>query len=239
MVVTPLVLGWSTSPWAAAAPSADVVALADEATMTAAGRDLFYDHEPRLLGATDYSGRCPQGAVGCYSAAATSIVVYEPADERLHGWVVTVAAHEMLHAAYDSLNPTDRREVDALLAETVAALGPDDPLLAQVELSVADREQARTSEQFAYVGTQVAEIDPRLEEVYAQFLGDRQVVVRAYTSTSTLLVSMTAELAVQQQVLDQLETQGRSVEAAAQRSTVDSLVDDIVTLQAQVALVGR
>ncbi len=233
-----LVLGWSVSPWAAAAPPGDVVELADEATMTAVGRDLFYGQEPRLLDAADYAGRCPQGAVGCYSAAASSIVVYRPDDERLHGWVLTVAVHEMLHAAYDSLSPADRHEVDALLGATVAALDPDDPLLVQVELSVAGREEARTSEQFAYVGTQLAQVDPRLEAVYARFLDDRQAVVRAYTSTSALLVSMTTQVAAQQQVLDRLEAQGRTVEAAAQRSAVDGLVDDIVTLQAQITLAG-
>ncbi len=239
VVATAVGLGWSASPWAAAAPPTDIVSLADEATMTAVGRDLFFRHEPQLLDAADYAGLCPPGAAGCYSAAATSIVVYRPEDERLHGWMLTVAVHEMLHAAYDSLSVAEHREVEALLAATVAALGPDDPLPVQVELSVAGREESRASEQFAYVGTQVAHVAPDLEAVYARFLDDRQAVVRAYTSASTFVASMTADLAAQQQILDRLETQGRTAEAATQRAAVDGLVDDVVALQAQITLAGR
>ena len=237
-VVTVFALTWSASPGAAADPSADAVALADEATMTDAGRDLFYGHDPRVLDADTFAGRCPRGAAGCYSAAAAAIVVYEPADERLHGWVVTVAVHEMLHAAFDSLSPADRRDVEALLASTVAALSPDDPLLVQVEASVDGREQSRATELFAYVGTQVPQVDPRLEEVYARFLDDRQAIVHAYTSTSALLASLAAELSAQQLVLDQLLTEGRTAEAVAQRSVVDDLTDDIVMLHAQITLTG-
>ena len=227
---------WTASPWATTSPPADVAALADEATMTDTGKDLFYGNDPRLLGAADFSGQCPPQASGCYNPALASIVVYQPADERLHGWVVTIATHEMLHAAYESLSPDDRRDVDALLTATVATLSPADPTLAQIDASVGDHEQSRATEQFAYVGTQVPQVDPRLEEVYARFLDDRQAVVAAYTSTVRLLSTMAAEISVQQQVLAQLEADGPAAEAAAQRSLVDSLLADLGTLQDQLEL---
>jgi len=233
LVVTALAFAaWSAR--ATTPPSAQVVALAEEATMTDAGKALFYGTDPEVLDAATFAGRCPAGAVGCYSA--TSIVVYEPADARLHGWVVTVAAHEMLHAAYDSLSPDDRRQVDVLLAATVARLDPDDVLLAQVDASVGEYEQSRTSEQFAYVGSQLADIDPQLEQVYARFLTDRQAVVHAYTSTSSLLVSMAAQHTTEQHVLELLEAQGRTGDALGQRTVVDSLALDIATLHEQVVI---
>ena len=236
MGVVAFALSWSSSPWATAHPPADVAALADEATMTDAGRDLFYHNDPQLLDAADFPGRCPAHASGCYNRALSSIVVYEPADDRLHGWVVTTAAHEMLHAAYDSLSPSDRRDVDQLLASAVATLSPDNPVLAQIDASVGDHEQSRSTEQFAYLGTEAPTLDPRLEEVYARFLADRQTVVSAYLYTATTLATMATELQYRQQSLTQLETEGRTAEAAEQRSAVSYLSDDLAMLQNQLTV---
>ncbi|MCL2423641.1 MAG: hypothetical protein FWD11_07100 [Micrococcales bacterium] len=224
---------WSGRPDAEPAPQ--VVALASEATMTELGRALFYAHHPQVLDAAGFAGRCPDGAVGCYSAGATSIVVYEPDDQRLHGWVVTVAAHEMLHAAYSSLDEAERHDVDKLLALTMDALAPDDPLRFQVEASVDGHEDSRRTEQFAYIGTQVAQVDPRLEAVYARYFADRQVVVGAYTTTGSMLAAMNADLAAQREVLGRLEAQGLTSDAEAQRDRVDVLVEDIGMLQAQIS----
>ncbi|MCL2090950.1 MAG: hypothetical protein FWH11_06975 [Micrococcales bacterium] len=231
-------LHWSGSPWATTSPTADVVALADEATMTDTGKKMFFGNDPRLLDADDFPGQCPPHAAGCYDPAVGSIVVYQPADERLHGWVVTAATHEMLHAAYDSLSPSDRDAVAALLAATVATLSPDDPTLAQIDASVGDREQIRTTEQFAYIGTQVTQVDPRLEDVYARFLDDRQVVVDAYTTTTTLLSDMAIQLIAQQQILVYMEAEGSAADIAAQRTVVDSLSADVTLLRDQLAVAG-
>ncbi|MCL2466882.1 MAG: hypothetical protein FWF21_06420 [Micrococcales bacterium] len=239
VVVAAVLALWSGRP--SSEPDAQVAALAAEATMTQVGQQLFYAHHPQVLDAAEFAGRCPARAVGCYSAGAGSIVVYEPEDERLHGWVVTVASHEMLHAAYDSLDDEDRRAVDALLDVTMAGLGVDDPLRAQVEASVDGREDTRRTEQFAYIGSQVAGVDPRLEAFYGRFFDDRQAVVHAYTSTGSLLVALNADLAGQREVLKHLQSQGRTSEAVAQRGVVDSLAQDIGTLQTQMsgAVVSR
>ena len=240
MVVAVAALVGPARSWETARPSAAAVALADEATMTDTGKDLFYSNHPQLLDATHFPGHCPKGSGGCYSAATASIVVYQPTDERLHDEVITTAVHEMLHAAYASLSPADRHDVDQLLTSAVATLSPDDPTLLQIDGSVAldDHEQSRSTEQFAYIGTQVTQVDPRLDKVYARFLADRQSVVRAYTSTTTLLVTMSAQLSAQQQILAQMEAEGRTEEAATQRAVVDSLTDDLATLQSQMSPTG-
>lgn len=238
LLTVAVALNWWEGPWATASPPADVVALADEATMTTSGQDVFFDNDPRLLGADEFPGQCPAHAAGCYNPAAATIVVYEPADERLHGWVVTAATHEMLHAAYDSLSPSDRDDIDTLLASAVATLRSDDPVLAQIEASVGDSERHRATEQFAYVGTQVASVDPRLEEIYARFLDDRQAVVGSYTATRTLLSDMVAQMIAQEQVLTYLEAKGSAAEIAAQRAVVESLSADLDLLQDQLAVAG-
>ncbi|MGY4644516.1 hypothetical protein [Cellulomonas sp. URHB0016] len=67
-------------------PTAEVVALADEAHLTDEGRQLLYGARPELLGASAFAGRCGgghavrppehEGAVGCYQPGDGSIVVY-------------------------------------------------------------------------------------------------------------------------------------------------------------------
>ncbi|MCL2848695.1 MAG: hypothetical protein FWE61_01460 [Micrococcales bacterium] len=187
IVAVGVAFSWSAAPWVHPAASVDVADLASDAAMSPTGRQLFYDNDPQLLGDDGFTDHCPEGSSGCYNAAERSIVVYRYPDQRLRGLVVTAAAHEMLHVAYESLSPAERREVDQLLASVVRSLDPDDPVLEQVAWSVGDREQVRGTEHFAYVGTQVAYLDPRLEEVYARFFDDRQVVVQTYTTTMRLV----------------------------------------------------
>ncbi|MCL2668661.1 MAG: hypothetical protein FWF02_13345 [Micrococcales bacterium] len=187
VVAVGVAVNWSTAPWVHPGGSVDVGDLAQEAAMSSTGQQLFYANDPQVLGDDEFTAHCPEASGGCYDAAARSIVVYRYPDQRMHGLVVTVAAHEMLHAAYETLSPAERSEVDQLLWQVVEALDPDDPLLEQVAWSVGDREQVRGTEHFAYVGTQVADLAPRLEEVYGRFFDDRQVVVRAYTTTMRAL----------------------------------------------------
>ncbi len=238
LLAVSVALSWSTGPWATASPPADVMALADEATMTETGKDVFFDNDPRLLDADDFPGQCPAHAAGCYNPAVGTIVVYQPADERLHGWVITATTHEMLHAAYDSLSPDDRDGIGALLASAAAALSPDDPVVAQIDASVGSREEHRATEQFAYLGTQVPHLDPRLEQVYARFLNDRQVVVGSYTATRTLLSDMVVRLATQEQILASMEAEGSASAIATQRAVVESLSADLALLEDQLAVAG-
>ncbi|NKY40670.1 hypothetical protein HGA02_14395, partial [Cellulomonas septica] len=172
-----------------APPSAEVVALADAAHLSAEGRDLFYDARPQILGADEFAGKCDRAgsaptdggaAVGCYHSDAGVIVIYRPGDERLHGFVVETAAHELLHAAWDRLSAGDRERIVPALEAALASVPADDPLHLQVAGSVGDRPELRATELFAYVGTTVwrdGGLDAGLEDTYARFITDRAALV--------------------------------------------------------------
>ncbi|GIG20793.1 hypothetical protein Cch01nite_15170 [Cellulomonas chitinilytica] len=198
-------------------PTAEVVALAGEAHLTDEGRELLYGARPELLGAAAFAGRCDDGhaagavahdgAVGCYKPGDESIVVYVPADARLHGFVVETVAHETLHAAWNRLSPADQMVVTPLLEAEVAALAPDDPMRAQIDGSVGTHLESRPTELFAYVGTQLwrdGGLAPALEAVYARFVVDRAALVAVHTG-----------------FLSQLDTMRTDIEAAY-RTLVDS-----------------
>lgn len=232
-------------------PSADVVALADEAFLSDAGRELFFGARPEVLGADEFAGRCarhaalvlPTGAVGCYRHGPTpSIVVYAPADPRLRGAVVETVAHETLHAAWETLDAHERADLTVLLEAELAALPADARIHEQVAGSVGDRPEARATELFAYVGTQVwrdGGLDAGLEEVYARFVADRAALVAVHTGWRGMLEGMRADIEAAQRAVaerhqtvaqDRARFEGDSASVAFYRQSYEEKVAEVASM---------
>ena len=202
-------------------PTPEVAALADEMFLTDQGRDLLYMAQPELLGAAEFAGRCDRGAdavgqtggaVGCYHSTAGGIetggriVIYQPADARLRGFVVETAAHELLHAAWADLAPDERATATTALEGVVAGVDPADDLHEQLAGSVGPYPQNRPTEMFAYVGTQVWQpggLDPVLEALYGRYVADRESLVAVHTAFTQQIDAMTAEVTAAQEALNQ------------------------------------
>lgn len=178
----------------------DIPALADAAFMSDEGRAIFYDARPQIVDVKQVADLCEKphsegGRAevesleigGCYIGDGTgdgAIVLAAPADSRLAHGLVTVAAHEMLHAAWDRMGLLEKEDLVPLLEAEVAALDAGNPIHDQISWSVGGHERARPTELFAYVGTQVwrdGGLDPRLEEIYGRFISDRAGLVAVYT----------------------------------------------------------
>ncbi|WP_456789798.1 hypothetical protein [Cellulomonas sp. P5_C5] len=190
-------------------PSAEVVALADAAHLSAEGRELLYGTRTEILGIDEFAGRCrdvgvspvvrTDGAVGCFNSQNDSIVVYAPADPRLRGFVVETVAHETLHAAWDVLDTAEQARLTTLLESVVASVPADDDLHEQLAGSVGGHGENRPTELFAYVGTQVwrdGGLDPELEAVYARFVADRAALVAVHTGWVAVLDESSAAIQV-------------------------------------------
>lgn len=199
----------------APAPSPEVVGLADTAHLSNEGRNLFYGTRPQVLGATAFVGKCAEtqaqhttsasSAVGCFQEHANSIVLYEPADPRLHWTVVESAAHETLHAAWALLSAAERAQLTPSLEAAVSSLAPDDPIHGRISASVGAHPENRPTELFAYVGTTVwraGGLDLQLEAVYTRFISDRAALVAVHTGGQALLGAMGADLQALQKQLD-------------------------------------
>lgn len=235
------------------APTPALVALGDEAFLTDAGRDLLYLSQAELLGAADFAGRCDDrgwlgasavpladGTVGCYWPDDGSIVVYRPDDERLHGSVVETVAHEVLHAAWDTLTRDEQAVATALLAVEVAALDPADPVHEQIAGSVGDHPEATATEHFAYLGTQVwrdGGLDPQLERLYARFVADRGALVGVHTAWTGRLDDLEAEITAAQEGFEQRYTADAQTRAqhAADTATVQAYRELLDAKDAEVA----
>ncbi|MGV8966896.1 MAG: hypothetical protein ACOH2F_11515 [Cellulomonas sp.] len=239
----------------APAPSADVVALADAAHLSDDGRNLFYGTRPQVVGAAAFAGRCvdplAQGAmsagsaVGCFLAGENSIVLYAPADPRLHWSVVEAAAHETLHAAWAGLSTAERDQLTPLLEVELAARAADDPIRERITASVGQHPEGRPTELFAYVGTTIwraGGLDPTIEAVYARFVSDRAALAAVYTGGRDLLTAMSAEVqAASQAVADveaananhQAQLTADTASAAYYRQAYDTKVAEVAAMPAR------
>lgn len=189
-------------------PSPEVAALADRMALTASARDVFFRTEPELVGdeiltlcAGAHGGETAPSpdteggdgdavTLGCYRPSTDRMYLFEPGDERLAGFTVTFAAHELLHAVYGRMSPEQQREVDALVAAEVARIPEGDPVLAQIDASVGEDETRRGNEQFAYLGSQVqldGGFSPELEALYAETFADRPALVGVHSASIALL----------------------------------------------------
>lgn len=194
--------------------TSDIAALARQSFLTDKGREVFYATSPRLLGdevATTCSS--PDGsegdgivAVGCYAGweGAGRIYVFQPGDERLAGSMVTTAAHELLHAIYDRMDPAGQARIDELVAVEAVRIAPDDPTLQQIEWSVGGDERNRGTELFAYLGSQVmfdGGFAPELESIYAEWFTDRSALVGVYRTSLAQLDEFVAQVEAAMQML--------------------------------------
>ncbi|NYI58222.1 hypothetical protein [Cellulomonas soli] len=213
-------------------PTAEVVALADAAYLSAEGRDLFFGTTPQVLDAATFGDRCtdspaaigvPAGAaVGCYLPSEHSIVLYRPADARLQGYVVETAAHETLHAAWELLGDDEQGQLNTLLEAEVATLATDDPIHEQIAGSVGTHPENRPTELFAYVGTQVwrdGGLAPALETVYARFVNDRAALVAVHTGWQGMLDQLVADIDTASQALADQEYANASTRAQLEADT--------------------
>lgn len=172
-------------------------ALADRMFLTDEGRELFTRTQPQLVGADEIERVCEDATHeqtedwsvrGCFILSPEHpvpgrIFVYRSGDERLVDAMVTVAAHELLHAVYANMPADERGRVDDLIAVESARVPADDAVHEQIAASVSEDEDSLPTEQFSYLGSQIAldgGFDPELEEIYADVFTDRAGLVDAH-----------------------------------------------------------
>lgn len=171
-------------------PSSEVKALADTTTMHGRGRDLFYVSDPQINARDDFNQNCTDTGeeslvLGCYRAQ--QIFIYNVSDERLSGVKEVTAAHEMLHAAYERLQASERQRVDGLLEAQLGKI-KDERLSGLIDLYNQHEPGQLYNELHSILGTEFADLSIELEMYYKQYFSDRPRIVtyaQAYESIFT------------------------------------------------------
>ncbi|MEO8261044.1 MAG: hypothetical protein ABI566_00630 [Pseudolysinimonas sp.] len=203
----------------------DIVDIADATGMSDAGRLIFLASTPAVEDADTFNADCQvesEGTLGCFDGK--DIFIYAVTDPRLQGTVEVTGAHEMLHAAYQRLSREERAEVDALVAQAVAAIPPDDPVFVDMQSYPASQ---FPDEWHSRLGTEFADLPPALEAHYDRYFDDRSLVLALDARSTALLDELAAQLdalAAQVETLD-AEVTSRSAAYDAALAAFNADVD--------------
>ncbi len=190
------------------APSAEVSALAEITTMTDEAQHIFYATHPAVTDAETFNQNCHieefSIILGCYVSRSGLVVsgnifVFDVTDKRLKGIREVTAAHEMLHAAYDRLDASERERINTLLVNTYKTL--DNQRIKDTVAQYQDNNPASVpNELHSILGTEVRKLPGELETYYARYFADRSAVV-------TLSETYEAEFSSRQNRVQQIDKQ--------------------------------
>jgi regulator of replication initiation timing len=197
---------------------ASIVQLADEDTMNAYTRHLFYLNKPQLLNTvTQFRQYCPENentiVLGCYHPVENGIYIYAVQDASLAGIQQVTAAHEVLHAVYARLSNSDRTELDSELESYYLHDLTDPNVKAEVALYQKTEPNSVYDEMSCTFGTEIAQLPAALNQYYAQFFTNRQKIVgyeeqyqTQFTSREQQITTYDAQLAAMKQQISAQES---------------------------------
>lgn len=215
-------------------PTSQVAMLADRDTLTPDGKFIFYASQPVVEDAASFNKDCvntEQGSaiLGCY--VGDRIYVYDVTDAQLDGIQEATAAHEMLHAVYQRLSPSERKRIDTLVEAEYAKLKDNPDFSDRIALYARTEPGQRDNELHSIIGTEVSNISPELESYYAKYFKNRQAVVKmheAYNSQFEALSTEKTDLANQLTALNakiQNETDQYNADAASLNRDIQAFND--------------
>lgn len=163
-------------------PPNAVIALANDDTMNAYTRHLFYLNKPQLpTTVTAFRTYCPENedtiVLGCYHPNQNGIFIYAVQDSTLAGIQQVTAAHEVLHSVYARLSDSERAKLDTELQAYYEKGLTDSTVKAEVALYKKTEPTDVYDEMSCTFGTEIEQLPADLSAYYAQFFTDRQKIV--------------------------------------------------------------
>lgn len=214
-------------------PSDIIAKIATDARMNDEGRRLFYIHDPAILSKAEFQNGCTVGEVsivlGCY-ISNQRIYLFDVQEERLSGVEEVTAAHEMLHAAYDRLKPSEKERVDRLLQEAYERV-TDARIIENINTYRQRDPSVVPNELHSILGTEVRDLPAELEEYYKAYFVDRLGVV-------TLAESYAEEFEVREKQIEAYDSQLTNINGEITRMQADLTVEN-EALEQERALIDR
>ena len=204
-------------------PTTVIEGYVDRSTMSEHGEFLFLASEPVVADGEQFNSVCGNeeegsGVLGCYTSGNKRITLFDVTDPQLDGIEEVVAAHEMLHAAWDRTGIERRAELEELLEAEYVTLAADPAYAARMEIYARTEPGERVNELHSIIGTEVAELSPELEQYYDEFFTDRAALVALHVKSNAVFVQIEAQSAALVAELDGLRT---SIEADTATANAD------------------
>ena len=220
------------------APAA-IVDLANQNGFQPDARRVFYVNHPMLQDKTTFTSACPNGGgektiiLGCYHGNQNGIFLLKVSDSRLNGVTQVTAAHEVLHAAYDRLSNSERKELDTMLLDYYRKELKDQRIIDTIEGYKKSEPLDVVNEMHSIFGTEIAKLPPALEKHYQQYFIDRSKVIgyanqyqNEFTSRQAAIKEDDVQLAIVKQRIEAGE-----VNLTAQQSQITSRQQQLVALR--------
>lgn len=174
---------------------ADMQELANQISLSDSATSLFRASRPQLLSAEQFNQKCHNteatvAILGCYSDR--QIFVYQVDHADLAGVMETTTAHEFLHAAYDRLTPTEKKQVNQWLKADYQRLRTDK---LDQRMDFYDRTEPGQfeNELHSILGTEFADLSSDLENYYRRYFNDRQAITVFYQQYSSKFLALEEE----------------------------------------------
>lgn len=161
---------------------ASVAQLATDDAMTPLGRKIFYVNHPVVNDKASFLAVCPNNGgektiiLGCYHSWQAGVYVLAVTDPLLNGVEQVTSAHEMLHAAYDRLSPSERNKVNGWLMNYYHNDLKDDRIKKIIDAYKQSEPKDVVNEMHSVFGTEIAQLPAPLEAYYKQYFTNRQQV---------------------------------------------------------------
>jgi hypothetical protein len=177
-------------------PSDDITRYVEEAGLSSLGELYLLASLAKVVPAYEFQRYCTRsepgiGVLGCYNLRDQRIYLYDVTDPRLTSMEPVVAAHEMLHAAWDRLTLEEQERLSVLLEEGFAMLPENHELRSRIKNYEASNPASRIPELYAILGTEIAVLPTELEEHYRNYFDDRgksvQLAEQFYAVFETLV----------------------------------------------------
>jgi len=167
-------------------PDEELQGVMDRIALSDRGERIFRASAPTLESSQQFSVQCAavihresDQVVGCYTGSR--IHLFHIIDERLDGMVEVTAAHELLHAVYKRMSPSEKVEINAELEAEYERLKAEDPDLEKRMQVYADLPPSGfVNELHSVLGTEVRDLSPKLEQHYAKYFMDRSKILALY-----------------------------------------------------------
>lgn len=203
-------------------PAENVAQIEADLELTGAGRRIFAATRPTVEGSTEFNEHCRShdaevSLLGCYTDGR--IYIYEITLAQLATANKVTAAHELLHAAWERMGASERRQVSDSLEQLYRERSEwfDDELEVYAE-------DERIEEMYTRAGTKLAELPDELEKHYAKYFQNRAQIVQYYQDYEAPFLVLQLEM---EELAEQIETTAGEIER--ERTEYLSDVQDLDT----------
>ncbi|HRV76219.1 MAG: hypothetical protein H6799_00505 [Candidatus Nomurabacteria bacterium] len=138
----------------------------------------------------NFREKCPVQAyeqasvLGCYGNR--KIYVLKVDEPKLNGVEEVTAAHELLHAKFERMDPSEKLKVGRLVKSLRSRTEDKETrdLVRNYESKLGPGEELN-NEMFAIFGTQLKDVGSELEDIYSEYFKDRSAIVDYYLAYSS------------------------------------------------------